>query len=312
MSVLNRIKNTLLGGGAFTKAVESSRSPAPFIVGVGRSGTTLLRLMLDAHPEMAIPPETHFLPQVIRAAKDLPNPGEKFVEIVTNYRTWGDYGLDEKTLSEEVSKASPELGSALRTFYKLYAARFGKVRWGDKTPLYVRHMTGIQSVLPEARFIHVIRDGRDVALSNKQTWFGPDSVRESAVWWRDWIISARNQAEYLDHYLEVRYENLVEGTEPTLKKICDFLELSWSPKMLDYYLSSDQRMREIRRDIPATKGSGMVRGHDRTGIHAMTSNPPDRGRIGRWRSEMDPAELRVFEEEAGQLMDALNYERHCI
>src|SRR2546430_13399132 len=78
------------------------RPPAPFVVGVPRSGTTLLRLMLDAHPELAIPPETHFLPKLIKACRDAEqagsDPGERAVEIITHHRRWPDFGLAEADL----------------------------------------------------------------------------------------------------------------------------------------------------------------------------------------------------------------------
>ena len=73
-----------------------------------------------------------------------------------------------------------DLGEALRAFYGVYAGRFGKWRWGDKTTNYVRQMSLIHDLLPETRFVHIIRDGRDVALSTRDLWFGPDSVEEAA------------------------------------------------------------------------------------------------------------------------------------
>ena len=114
------------------------RAPAPFIVGVGRSGTTLLRLMLDAHPELAIPPETHFVPQII-AASSQPNlqgvegavtPSE-VLELITSGRHWGDFGLEEEALRERLEAAAPlDAASAIRSFFELYAERHAKTRWG--------------------------------------------------------------------------------------------------------------------------------------------------------------------------------------
>ena len=84
----------------------------------------------------------------------------------------GDFGIDVDALGDAIRPAGPfDLTRALRTFYRLYAEKFGKSRWGDKTPMYFASMGAVQRVLPEARFIHVIRDGRDVALSIKDLWF---------------------------------------------------------------------------------------------------------------------------------------------
>jgi hypothetical protein len=148
-------------------------SAVPFVVGVGRCGTTLLRLMLDAHPNIAIPPETHFIPA-------LADPGvnesscEEFFRIVTSSPRWADFHLDKALFRSALEKLNPfSQSDGLRCFYSMYADRFGKRCWGDKTPSYSLHMTLIQSLMPEARFIHLIRDGRDVALSYRGLWFGP-------------------------------------------------------------------------------------------------------------------------------------------
>ena len=114
--------------------------PAPFVVGVPRSGTTLLRLMLDAHPELAIPPETHFIPAVIRACRRGASPDE-VAAAMTGHRRWADFGIDvDELLSRLRALGGPEPGPALRAFYELYAARQGKQRWGDKTPWHAWHV----------------------------------------------------------------------------------------------------------------------------------------------------------------------------
>src|SRR5919108_2531245 len=148
------------------RVASGELAPAPFIVGATRSGTTLLRLMLDAHPEMAIPSETHFIPDLIKAYRLESTSPERLAEVVTSHRRWGDFHLDAAELLERFRAIDPLTpGDAIRAFFELYAEREGKARWGDKTPGYVREMHRIESVLPEARFVHLIRDGRDVALS---------------------------------------------------------------------------------------------------------------------------------------------------
>ena len=154
------------------KEPEAERAPVPFIVGVGRSGTTMLRLMLDAHPELTIPPETHFVPDLIDAIQSGAS-REKAVETMTAVRQWGDLGIEPDQVLERWRALDDfKPGPALRAFYVIYTERQGKPRWGDKTPIYVKNMLRIESVLPEARFIHVIRDGRDVALSRWKRTLG--------------------------------------------------------------------------------------------------------------------------------------------
>lgn len=140
------------------------RLPAPFIVGSPRSGTTLLRFMLDAHPELAIPPETGFIVPVSRLPWRSNTLRHAFFQIVTRYPIeapgWADFGLNTTDFWEALLQIEPFTVSAgLRCFYQTYAARFSKPRWGDKTPEYGRHLKYIEQILPEAHFIHLIRDG---------------------------------------------------------------------------------------------------------------------------------------------------------
>lgn len=117
---------------------------------------------------------------------------------------------------EDIPDAS--LSDMLRAFYAAYAARHRKPRWGDKTPGYVLDMPLIAEILPEARFIHVIRDGRDVALSLLPLWFGPSTLEEAARWWEERVRAGRRDASSVQ-YIEVRYERLVLDTRTELRRI---------------------------------------------------------------------------------------------
>jgi hypothetical protein len=265
--------------------------------------------MLDAHPDLVIPPETGFIPPAAKACERASDPRQTFLEIVMSHRRWEDFHIEGDLLTQRIGAIEPfDLSEALRAFYELYAKKFGKPRWGDKTPAYVRRMTLIQGLLPEARFIHLIRDGRDVFLSTKDLWFGPDSVEEAAQRWQNLIEKARRQSRELPHYLEIRYEDLVSNTELTLRRISDFVDLPWSPSMLAYYKTAEERMSEIYRDIVAQKSERLVRGEERKAIHYLTGKPPQRDRIGRWRQEMSAADRGRFEEIAGETLRKLGYD----
>jgi hypothetical protein len=282
--------------------------PSPFIVGTGRCGTTLLRLMLDAHTQLAIPPETHFIPSLVRSRRRTLRPRRAFLKAVTGAPFWLDNHLDESELKRRVEALRPfNLSEALRLFYKLYAESRGKTRWGDKTPFYVRHMANIQKVLPEARFIHLIRDGRDVALSFKDLWFGPDSVEEAALRWASWIKETRQQAHNLTGYLEVRYEDLILETEATLKRVCDFTGLDWEPQMLDYHLTAEERLGEMVQPLHVGAGQ-VIQAQARKSIHVLTGQPPMRDRIKVWKTEMRPSDQARFERIAGHLLRELGYD----
>lgn len=309
---LSRLKSQLADGRApISKAQleQNSLTPSPFVVGVGRSGTTLLRLMLDAHPDLAIPPETHFIPEAARAHKRALNPRRAFLKTLTSHPMWNDHDIDADLLRQKISALKPfDLSEALRAFYQLYAGRHAKPRWGDKTPLYVRHMRLIQSLLPEARFVHIIRDGRDVALSHKGLWFGPDSIEEAARWWVSWIEEARSQSRHLSHYLEIRYEDLVLDTEAILKRVSAFVSLPWNPVMLEYHKTAEQRMKELHRDLQVQGGAKTIPAAGRQTIHSLTSKPPQHDRVYRWRSEIAEADRKHFESVAGEMLRELGYD----
>jgi len=286
-----------------------SSIPSPFVVGVGRSGTTLLRLMLDAHPELAIPPETQFIPAAVAAVNEQSSdPHAAFLKALMSDQVWKDHCLDESLLEQRIYEIRPfDLSEALRTFYRLYTEKFQKPRWGDKTPRYLLHMRQIHSLLPEARFIHLIRDGRDVALSLVGVWFGPKTIEEAAHWWKSWIQQARTQATDLPHYLEIRYEDLVLNTSSSLKTISTFIDLPWDNSMLDYHLTAEQRMKEKDRDI-LTADSKLIPAGDRIAIHSYTRQPPQAHRINRWKTEMSASDRAIFENVAGDELREFGYE----
>ena len=284
--------------------------PAPFIVGVTRSGTTLLRLMLDAHPDLAIPPETHFVPQLIRTTRKRGVSCEEAHGVVTGHRQWGDFDLDSGELLRrycELDRIDPE--STVRTFFELYAEREGKPRWGDKTPNYVKRMKQIERAIPEARFIHMIRDGRDAALSRfKRLLKEPPPIDTVAERWVKKIEGARADAENLSHYLEVQYENLVRDTENELQRVSEFLELPWDPAILRYYENAEERLAEMTRDLPGDDGKPMRPADHRKEAHVLTSKPPDPSRLARWKEDMSPDDNAAFEQVAGELLRELGYE----
>ncbi len=289
--------------------------PVPFVVGVGRSGTTLLRMMLDAHPQLAIPPETHFINPFIQASGRLRFSPKVACRTITEdqRRRWNDFGLAAEDLLARYQAIEPfNTTDALRAFYELYADKHGKPRWGDKTPDYIRKMKKIQKTLPEARFIHVIRDGRDAGLSQnsriRKRGKSPIPPREMARRWRKRILKAQDDATEVQHYIEVRYEDLVTDTESVLRRVCEHVELEYDPVMLRYYERAEERLQEMAGALPAKKGRAAREAGERVAAHALTTKPPDPGRVQVWKQEMSEAENAEFEEAAGYLLDQLRYE----
>ena len=294
-----------------------ARPGAPFIVGTPRSGTTLLRLMLDAHPQLAIPAETHFIPRLVRRWRKLEAGGaaedqlrRMTLELIVSHRRWADLGIDAEALEAHLHSVTPlRLADAARAAHVVHARTEGKPRWGDKTPGYSRRIRLISRVLEEARFVHVIRDGRDVAVSLAGVSWGPDEVGEAARLWQERILDARGQAGELEpgRYMEIRYEELVADPGPQLRPVARFLDLPWDDAMLRYHEGAAERMAPLARDFETTTGA-LRPAAERAAQHALVTEPPRPDRIGRWRTEMEPAKVRAFEAVAGELLEELAYE----
>jgi hypothetical protein len=152
----------------------------------------------------------------------------------------------------------------------------------------------IAELLPEARFVHIIRDGRNVALSLTEAPFGPDSLEAAARFWSRRVEKGRADGRALgpDWYREVRYEDLVEDPEAQLRPLCDFLDLPYDDAMLHYY----------ERD------AGISRGLKNPEIHRNLAQPPTRN-VRDWREQMSPRDVARFESIAGAALEDFGYER---
>jgi hypothetical protein len=262
--------------------------------------------MVDAHSKIAIPPETHFLPQVIERSTAMTDPRREIADIIVAGERWPDFEIEETELRNHLLEAPATIPAVVEAFYLLYAERHGKQRWGEKTPTYLFFMAPLEQLFPEARFIHIIRDGRAVAASNIPLSWGPNTVQEAAKWWVQCVEAARLGGQQVRHYLEVRYEHLVANPRPVLEEVCRFLGLDFEEGMLDYHRSAKERLREEQKDVVNPLG-GVIRGAEREKIHLHTHRPPDPERITRWQDHWTPIEQLQFEAGAGELLRSLGY-----
>lgn len=202
------------------------------ILGCPRSGTALLRLMLRAHPRIAIAPETRF---VLSAYEHRAAYGDLSVRanrealsewIVAGAGTrFADLGLDPHEVAAEIVDGPHTLGSAIEIALRAYARRLGKPRWGDGRPGYVQHIDPLLRLFPDAQIVHVIRDGRDCVASLKRTpWWRMGTYHAIATWTQA-IDAGRAAARRLpdDAYAETQYEHLVADPEGELRRLCGFL-----------------------------------------------------------------------------------------
>ena len=176
-----------------------------FIVGCARSGTTLLRTMLNNHPLVAIPVESLFMIDYLRAAQN--RPIERFHQLVLHEFEFQEWQLD-LTLSDLAPYQTVD--TLLAYLHEQYAQQSGKQIWGQKTPRFIRYGDLLKSTYPNARFIHLIRDPRAVAVSlTKSEVHRSNTYFAANRWLRDVQAGYDLKQRYPDDVLEIKYEDLV-------------------------------------------------------------------------------------------------------
>lgn len=255
-----------------------------FVVGCPRSGTTMLSLMIHAHPRMAMPPESRFLLRSWRNRKkfgDLSSPEQRMALAKACVRTGSkvrDLGLDPQEVLEAILVAPPTYGSAYGTIFKMFADKHGKARWGDKRPAYYQEVDLLLRLFPDAQIVHIVRDGRaNVASLKKMPWWPYDSIGSMAAWSQAEYCSRRNAKRLpADVFHVVRYESLVANPEPVLRDLCRFLEEDFHPSMLE--------PSEVRDIVPEKKV-----------WHGNLKQSVNTDRVESWRKGLEPWELGLME-----------------
>ena len=189
-----------------------------------------------------MPPESHFIPRLAPRNRDTPFDLERILEH-PQIRSW-DVDAD-KVRATAAEQHATSFAEAVDALFTTYARQEGKPRWGDKTPGYVEHLPQLASLFPTATFVHVIRDGREVATSLAELPWGPASPIAGAFWWRRKVRSGRRSGARLGRhrYHELRLEDLVRDPEGELRRLCAFIGEEFDPAMLDYPQSADEWMR---------------------------------------------------------------------
>jgi hypothetical protein len=213
-----------------------------FIVGVGRSGTKLLRDLMNRNPGIGIPViESNFIPHAIQKYGNPPKfkNDREFENFYKYFKNTNFYWLSQRAIGRMLKKEQLAMkadvsswASIIEVILKYYAPSQRKQDfiWGDKTPNYLGHMGLLKEIYPEARFLHIIRDPRDVILSQKKTW--EKNPFRAANSWRELIIEGQESGRQLGRdYKEIHFESLLRTTDTVIKSICDYLECGFDKNM---------------------------------------------------------------------------------
>lgn len=270
-------------------------TPFPFFVGANGSGTTLHRAIFDSHPDLAIPGESRFIVDLAKNRERYEVDGQFDSDALVNdlgsHKRFLNWGLAIEDLEAALAVAPKSTyAEAVRAIYGAYAAKEGKTRYGDKTQSYIHDLPVLAELFPEARFVHAVRDGRNVALAHAKG----EKIEQVAVSWSKRVTSGRRAGKKLgpDRYIESRYEDLIDDTDASVRRLCDFLELPFNPAMLRYYERADSLVATTA--VPER--------------HLDIYKPPTKG-LQDWNRDLDSGQVARFEAIAGEALDLLGYER---
>ena len=275
---------------------SSEERAFPFILGFPRSGTTLLRAMLNAHPEFAVPPESHFIVPLEpngRTPGKAPFESSRFLDQLSADRWFLRWGLSLDDVERALDRVRPRTyADAVREVFAAYARLKRKPRYADKTPDYLAHINRLAALFPEGRFIHIIRDGRDIWLSHRDVgWYG--SGFRKAEHWQQQVRQGMAAGRRLgpSRYVEIRYDRLIDDPPRELERMTDLIGVSYDARMLSYH-----------RDAQA-----LAETSPRPEIHRGIALPPTAG-MRNWRTEMPASERAGFQAVAKPLLRELGFE----
>lgn len=302
-----------MGGGRAVGSVEAitagsgsvsgglGKNPFLFVVGCQRSGTTMLQRMLDAHPQLAVAYDSLFITRAIKgeALGFDPPMSEAVLELARAHPRFSRLKLSEEAVARAAAGASV-YSEFVTGIYDELARKHGKPLAGEKSPGYCRHLPRLHALMPWVKIVHLIRDGRDIALSIRDWGKGAaklelwktEPIAAGALWWRRDVIRGCGDGRRLPSgvYREVRYEELVADPEGGLRGLAVFLGLPFDGAMAEYHLG---RMKE------------------KAGLSAKAAwLPPTKG-IRDWRGQMSERDRELFEALAGAQLAMLGYERGC-
>lgn len=279
--------------------------PMFFIVGKGRSGTTLLQTMLDAHPSLLIPLESriiiHLYSKYARVKKwDQKRLNSFYNDLFTDVKFDLLWNVDKEQLKARILSSPEDISFAelCQKAYLSYQSFFerGDLGWiGDKNPIYTIFIPELIRLYPHAKFIHLVRDYRDNILSHIKVF----PIKDKAFLARKWVkyneVVETYKAKFPKQFHTLRYEDLTENPEKEIRDICKFLEVDFHPDMLSFHQATNKAYNEYSDYIDK--------------YHKNILNPVNKNSLGKWKKELKEADVRIADYVAGDYATQYGYEK---
>ena len=273
-----------------------------FIIGPPRSGNTLLRRLLQASPDVHIPPETYVMGDVIHQFRrnvslNWPQLVRMSLACFEYHPAFESFGISLRPLAEQLTQLPNEkrsLAAIIDSFYRYHGTQEGKsfTRWGDKTTENYKCMNELLDVFPDALFVIIYRDGVDCIVSLVKSGLQPD-LKAAALRWQDSAVRIPEfTSKHIDICLKIRYEALVQDPEKTVREMYEFLGLDFSPE----YLEPQHVLTQIP-DIASPRYSHLQN----------VLNPINEESIGKGRKSLTEDEKRFLQNMIGSHLTRLQY-----
>jgi hypothetical protein len=285
-----------------------------FILGNPRSGTSLFRLMLNSHSMINATPECGFLHWWYKKYADwdlscvTSNRLDEYISDLASSKRIEDWKMDYTLLKEKIIQEKPEnyakLGELVYTFYGEQKGKKAKVI-ADKNNYYINHFNDLNEIWPDAKYILVVRDGRDVACSylNMETLvtnspYKPKLSTDIKTIAKEWLTNNQNILNFSEslnnnQFMVIRYEDFVTDSALYLTKVCHFLGLNFEPEMLNYFIKNAKEQDEPLSSLDWKK---------------KTLEKPDKENIGKYKMELEKESIVEFNAIATDLLQKFNYE----
>lgn len=280
--------------------------PFFFIIGRPRTGTTLLRSLFDAHPNVQIPWECQFVLNLYPRYGNIRNWTKKdltaFYNDLTEQWQFSSWNIDSDSLKSELYalEGNNDYRTVCETVYMSFKSFYdkGEIQWiGDKNHGYTIYTDRLKELFPEAKFIYILRDYRDNYHSVTNVDFELPVASLVVYKWKYFYKKALEAAErYPGDFYFLRYEDLAADPHFYFKEICEFLKIPYLPEVFEFYRMKEKAAENYPSDI--------LEKH-----HKSLFNPINTSRLGLWKKSMSKCQVRISDQVAGKFADKAGYQR---